>query len=142
MVSQILRDVLGSLIRLFRRSESATRMVFATPAGENHEFGIQASAMLASLAGIAPVYLGANLPAKEISEAARRTSAQVIVLGITSPSPATAAEVSAIIAAMPQATQLWLGGAGRHIEFVSTGRRPIRLEGFSDFEKECHRYAI
>jgi MerR family transcriptional regulator, light-induced transcriptional regulator len=142
MVSQILRGVLGSLIRLFRRSQSATRMVFATPTGENHEFGIQASAMLASLAGIAPVYLGANLPAEEISQAARRTSAQVIVLGITAPSPSTAAEVSAIITAMPQATELWLGGAGNHIEFFSAGRRLIRLEGFPEFEKECHRYSM
>ncbi len=142
MVSQILRDVLGSLNRLLRRSQSATRMVFATPTGEDHEFGIQASAMLASLAGIAPVYLGANLPAEEISEAARRTSARVIVLGITVPSVATAAEVTAIITAMPQTTELWLGGAGNHIEFFSAGRRPIRLEGLPEFEKECHRYLM
>ena len=144
LVTQMLRDFLGGLTRLFRpspSSRSVTKFVFATPTGESHEFGIQASAMLASMAGIEPVYLGANLPAQEIANAARRTSAQVIVLGITLSSPATAVELRMIAESMPQATELWVGGAGSSSADVSaTGRRAIALKNLPAFEAECQRY--
>ncbi len=140
MVSQMLRDVLGSLIRLFRPTRPAIRMVFATPAGESHEFGIQAAAMLASMAGIEPVYLGANLPGKEIADTARKTAAQVVVLGITLPSMAVHAEVSAIAASMPKAAALWLGGAGSQgLELSGIGRPVMRLENLPAFEAQCQR---
>ncbi len=135
LVSQMFRDVLGSLTRLFRPLRSAMKMIFATPAGESHEFGIQAAAMLASMAGIEPVYLGANLPAREIADAARRTSAQVVVLGVTLPSAATMAEVGAIAAALPKSTQLWIGGAGSAgMDFSSMERQPIVLNDLPSFE--------
>lgn len=142
MVSQIVRDVLGSLIRLFRPSGASIKMVFATPSGETHEFGIQAAAMLASMTGIEPVYLGANLPAKEISATAKQTGAQVIALGITLPSTATHTEVRAIAASMPKATALWVGGAGTEgLDLRGIGRRAIKLKDLPAFEAECQHQA-
>jgi methanogenic corrinoid protein MtbC1 len=141
MASQIIRDVLGSLICLFRPFRPSIKMVFATPAGEMHEFGIQAAAMLASMTGIEPVYLGANLPAKEIGATATKTGAQVIVLGITLPSMATQAEVRAIAASMPEATTLWIGGAGSEgLDASGFGRRAMKLKDLPAFEAECQRY--
>ncbi len=93
LVLQMLRNFLGSMMRLFRTSSAAVKMVFATPAGELHEFGILAGAMLASISGVEPVYLGANLPSREIANAADRTGARVIVLGITVPAETTSQEV-------------------------------------------------
>ena len=61
LVSQMLRTLLGSMMRLFRPPNPAMTMVLSTPAGESHEFGILAAAMLASLAGVEPVYLGSKL---------------------------------------------------------------------------------
>jgi MerR family transcriptional regulator, light-induced transcriptional regulator len=46
LVSQLLRNLLGSMVQLFRSSNPTMKMVLATPAGESHEFGILASAML------------------------------------------------------------------------------------------------
>lgn len=140
MASQIVRDVLGGLIRLFRPFRPSIKMVFATPAGEAHEFGIQAAAMLASITGIEPVYLGANLPAKEIGATATKTGAQVIVLGITLPSMATQVEVRAIAASMPETTTLWVGGAGSEgLDASGLGPRAIRLKDLPAFEAECQR---
>jgi len=139
LASQMLRDLLGSMIRLFRPSRSRVRMVFATPAGESHEFGIQAASALASMAGIEPVYLGTNLPAAEITQAAQRTAAQVIVLGITLPSESTAAEVGAVAAAMPETTELWLGGGGASIDVSASGRSAVRLDDLPAFELQCRR---
>jgi MerR family transcriptional regulator, light-induced transcriptional regulator len=49
MLSQMLRNLLGSLIRLFRPSSGAMKMVLATPADEAHEFGILGCAMSSSV---------------------------------------------------------------------------------------------
>jgi MerR family transcriptional regulator, light-induced transcriptional regulator len=140
LVSQMLRDLLGSIIRLFRPSGSKVRMVFATPAGESHEFGIQAASALASMMGIEPVYLGTNLPAAEIAQAAQRTAAQVIVLGITLPSESTAAEISSVAAAMPATTELWLGGGGSGIDVAVSGPSAVRLDSLPAFELQCRRF--
>lgn len=143
MVSQMMRDVLGGLIRLFRPSRASVKMVFATPAGETHEFGIHAAAMLASIAGIEPVFLGANLPAREIVDTAQKTTAQVILLGITLPSTSTNTEVSTIASTMPETTGLWTGGAGSEgLDLSKIGRRVIQLRNLPAFETECQRLRV
>jgi MerR family transcriptional regulator, light-induced transcriptional regulator len=140
LVSQMLRTLLGSMVRLFRPSNPATKMVFATPAGESHEFGILASAMLASMAGIEPVYLGPDLPAREIAEAAHRVSAGVIVLGIAVMTETTAEEVRKVAAAMPEGVELWIGGAGSAgLDVSNLGRNTVLLKDLLVLENECRR---
>jgi MerR family transcriptional regulator, light-induced transcriptional regulator len=140
MVSQMLRNLLGSMIQLFRPSSKAVKMVLATPAGEAHEFGILASAMLAAMAGIEPVYLGPDLPALEIAAAARRVGAQVILLGITLITATTVEEVRAVAAAMPDAGELWVGGASiANLDLSNLGRRTVLLKDFPALEDECRR---
>ena len=107
MLTQLLRNLMGSMMRMFRPSNTVAKMIFATPCGEAHEFGILASAMLASMAGIEPVYLGTDLPAVEIATAAQRVGAQVILLGITVVTPATAEEVRTLAGVMPDECELW-----------------------------------
>ena len=142
MLSQLLRNLLGSMIRLFRPSNRIAKMVFATPAGEAHEFGILASAMLASMAGIEPVYLGPDLPALEIANAAQRVDAQVILLGITVITPATAEDVRTVAVAMPEACELWVGGAGGcNLDTRNMGRKTVLVKSFSALEKECRRWS-
>jgi MerR family transcriptional regulator, light-induced transcriptional regulator len=141
LVSQLLRNLLGSMTRLFRPYNSVMKMVLATPVGEFHEFGILAAAMLASLAGMEAVYLGPNLPAREIADAAGRTSAQVIVLGITLITETTAAEVRAVAAAMPEAGELWVGGASSaDLDLTNLGRQSVLIKDLPALENECRRW--
>jgi len=141
LLSQMLRNLLGSMIRLFRPSNPAMKMVLATPAGESHEFGILASAMLASMAGIEPVYLGPDLPALEIANVAQRVSAQVILLGITVTTETTAEEVRSLAAAMPEAGELWIGGASSaDVDLSKLGRKTVLVKDFSGLENECRRW--
>ena len=141
LVSAMLRNLLGSMMRLFRTSNSATRMVLATPAGESHEFGILAAAMLASLAGVEPVYLGPNLPAREIADAVRRTSAKVVALSITFLSETTQDEVRALAAAVPEGAELWVGGAGSvDLDLSNLGRKTVWIEDLPALENECRRW--
>ena len=141
LVSHLLRNLLGSMTRLFRPSGARFKMVLATPAGEQHEFGILASGMLISIAGIEPIYLGPDLPAGEIAEAARRTSAKAVVLGITVIAENTAKEVRAIATAMPRASEIWIGGAsGAHLDLAKLGKKAVLLKDLPSFEIECRRW--
>ncbi len=141
LVSQMLRTLLGSMMRLFRQPNPAMTMVLSTPAGEPHEFGILAAAMLASLAGVEPVYLGPNLPAREIADAARKTSARVVAVSVTSPSETTQPELNALAAAMPEDAELWVGGAASTgMDLSNPGRKTRLIEDLPAFERECRRW--
>ena len=141
LVSEMLRTLLGSMMRLFRPSNPAMKMVLAAPAGESHEFGILAAAMLASLAGVEPIYLGANLPAREIADAVRRTSAEVVALSITFPSETTQEELNALAASMPEDSELWVGGAGStDLDLSNLGRKTVWIKDLPSLENECRRW--
>ena len=141
LVSEALRNLLGGMMRLYRPSDAAMKMVLATPAGEAHEFGILASAMLASMAGIEPVYLGPDLPAAEIAETAQRVSARVVLLGITLIGETTREEISAVASAMPETVELWVGGAsGANLDLASLGRKTVLIEDLPALENECRRW--
>lgn len=138
LVSQLLRNLLGGMVQLFRPSNTKMKMVLATPAGESHEFGILASAMLASMAGIEAISLGTDLPAREIGEAAQRLSATVVLLAVTVVNKNTTKELRAIAVAIPESSELWIGGAGiAALDPSKLGRETVFLKDLPAFEGEC-----
>jgi DNA-binding transcriptional MerR regulator/methylmalonyl-CoA mutase cobalamin-binding subunit len=142
LISQMMRNLLGSMMRLFRSSNAAPKMVLATPGGEMHEFGILAAAMLASMAGIQPVYLGPTVPPGEIAEAAKRTYSKVVVLGLTIPTPTTGEELRSIAANLPEDAELWVGGGCiTTLDISPTDRKILVLEDLPAFEIACRRWS-
>ena len=83
MLSAVLRTVVAGVARLEPAPDAASRLVFATPEGEQHEFGILVAAMLASGSRLGVVYLGASLPPGEIAAAVARTDPAAVVMGLT-----------------------------------------------------------
>jgi DNA-binding transcriptional MerR regulator/methylmalonyl-CoA mutase cobalamin-binding subunit len=81
LLSASLRSVLGHTARR-STGASGTRLLFATPSGERHEFGILGAAILAAGAGCSVVYLGSDLPATDIIDAAIRSRAHAVVVGL------------------------------------------------------------
>lgn len=123
LVSTLVRNVLGSLARAAgaRRSTGGAKarpMLFATPSGERHEFGVAIAAALAAMKGVPAILLGADVPCDEIVIGARRFRPGAVVIG-TLRSPAVAA-VSAYLAALdrdlPRAVELWVGGSQVAVE--------------------------
>lgn len=112
MASSLLRNLLGALVPLYRRSSPPAKLLLATPSGEHHEFGILLAAMLTAGGGLGIVYLGTNLPAEEIVRAAHKTAPQAVVLGVVGTSGVKAAsqEVQAVADKLPAQIELWLGG--------------------------------
>lgn len=63
----------------------APTLLIATPAGQLHELGAALIATTAAMDGWRVVYLGANLPADEIANAARRVQARAVALSVIFP---------------------------------------------------------
>jgi PAS domain S-box-containing protein len=142
MTSALLRSLMGSMVRLHSPSTQPVRILFATPSGELHEFGVLAAAMLAGARGFEPLYLGPNLPAAEIVAAAERILPRAVLLGITLGDPAsvTLADLNLIASALPECTELWLGGRGveKVLATVEPGR-VLALGNFEDLESQLTR---
>ena len=134
MVSALLRNLLGGLVRLYHPRDPRVRIIFATPASELHEFGILCGAMLAVSVGVDAIYLGPNLPTPEIVSIANRLKPQAVVLGVVA--PGYIADLDAAIqfigAQIPAETELWIGGRYNRPE----GPNPIydRMKFLEDFQ--------
>jgi methanogenic corrinoid protein MtbC1 len=141
LMSSTMRNILGSFLRLYARPDVWTRLLFATPAGERHEIGTLGAAMLAASCGLGVVYLGPDLPAREIVESVRPASAQVLVLGLTVTSAAKAREreLRTIVRDLPKGVELWAGGPGavRHTALISP--RGLVLRDYSAYQQELAR---
>lgn len=112
LLSASLRNLLGGMTRQAQNIRGTERLLFATPSGDRHEFGILAAAMLAAAAGLGVVYLGADLPGAQIVDAAVRGRVQVVVLGhvyhdIRAQSDR---ELRQVAEHLPAAVELWVGG--------------------------------
>ena len=141
LLSAIVRNVLGSLLRLYSRSDAPGRLLFATPRGERHELGTLGAAVLAASGGLGIVYLGADLPGDEIVDSAVTATADVVVLGVTMAEDreGMSRELARIATRLPADVELWVGGraAGR---FAATVRpRGMVFESHAALEEELER---
>lgn len=142
MTSSILRNLLGGLVRLNISSTPVHRILFATPSGEMHEFGILAAAMMAVADGFEALYLGSSLPAFEIVATAERTLPRAVVVGIkaSEPTQATMEELRLLAAKLPKTAELWIGGSNVKRSLCSIGgARTFVLEDFSELEEHLAR---
>jgi DNA-binding transcriptional MerR regulator/methylmalonyl-CoA mutase cobalamin-binding subunit len=142
LASALVRNLLGGLIRLYSPEQPQVRLMFTTPAGEEHEFGILAAAMLAAGGGLGVIYLGPNLPANEIVVAARRAEPDVLVLGIAGSDamPKLLAEVREVANKLPTRVELWLGGQEAARAQAEAGGRPaVLLLNFAALELQLRR---
>lgn len=142
MLSACVRNLLGGLVRLQKGGPGAHRMLFTTPPGELHEFGILAASLLAVGHEFEVTYLGPNLPAREVLQAAAKSGPRVVVLGImkTNAMPAVLGEVRQLAAELPSTTELWLGGSGAST--VSNGLTRdglLVLQDLTHFERHLAR---
>jgi DNA-binding transcriptional MerR regulator/methylmalonyl-CoA mutase cobalamin-binding subunit len=142
MISSILRSLLGSMVRLYARGSAAATLLFATPSGELHEFGILSAAMLAAGGGLGVVYLGPSLPAQEIINAAQRASAQVVVLGLkgAAASKESLQELKRVARDLPGHIDLWVGGAvSEDVAARVKMTRAAYLQDFAALEQRLSR---
>lgn len=113
LASVVLRRLLDRVIESAGSPLASANLVVATPSGQIHEFGALLVAATAAVEGWRVTYLGADLPAEEIVEAAIRTHAQTVGLSVVFPSGGTALadELRRLKAMLPPSVALLVGGA-------------------------------
>jgi DNA-binding transcriptional MerR regulator/methylmalonyl-CoA mutase cobalamin-binding subunit len=141
LLSASVRNVLGSLLRLHAKSGVPDRLLFATPAGERHEFGTLGAALLAASGGLGAIYLGPDMPADDIVAVTTVVKLDVVVLGLTELGDAKRieAEISQIAARLDPRIELWLGGRGAERVSRNLNGRALVLSTFEALEAQLVR---
>lgn len=138
LVSGIIRGILGGILRAMPRP-GASRVVFATPAGERHELGLLCGAVLAATAGYSVLFLGPDLPATEIAHAVRKSEAKALVLSGTAPSVDYADLRS--FAKLPDDVDIWVGGARSADLRAAVGPRARNVDTLEELRGLLDRHA-
>jgi DNA-binding transcriptional MerR regulator/methylmalonyl-CoA mutase cobalamin-binding subunit len=139
--SNLVRSLIGSLMRSRPPSGDYT-MLFATPPGEAHEFGILFAACLAAVRGIRACVLGANVPANELLRAANKLRADGIVIGfVDNGNPTDVLDyLLQIRRETLQQTEIFIGGdAAFQLRAESIPARVERLASLSQFATRIGR---
>jgi DNA-binding transcriptional MerR regulator len=132
-VTALVRTELGQLVSAGSRN-AGSPFVCTTPAGEPHELGVLLVAVLVAVHGFRPLYLGPNLPANQIVEAARRSDARAVALSVVTLEPTDAAsEISKVNAELDPKIQLLLGGRGS-TSMPNLPKRVIRFDNLWAFD--------
>jgi methanogenic corrinoid protein MtbC1 len=124
--SALLRTRLGALLSAQPVSKAAP-VLCTTPAGEQHELGALLVAVLIAMHGRRAVFLGANLPATQIAEAARLSKATAVALSLVNlPADEAQLELTRIRKAVPPNIDVVLGGQGSSaLQRVPSGVRVL-----------------
>lgn len=141
VATNLIRNLLSSLFRLYPPDVAAETIVLATPAGERHEFGILLGALIAATRGWRVVYLGTDLPASEIARTVRLTKARVLALSLVNDYSAwTDNELRALSEQVSSHTRVWLGG-GAALKYRNLAERAdwILVRDLDDLDDRLNR---
>lgn len=140
LATSVLHDLLVDVMRSVAKRPGAARMLVATPAGERHVIGAAIIGALAAADGWNVVYLGADLPAADIVEAARTSGASIVALSIVYAEERgrLTEEVDRIREGLSRDIRVIVGGAGAQI--LATSLRAIGVEVVSRLERPATTY--
>jgi DNA-binding transcriptional MerR regulator/methylmalonyl-CoA mutase cobalamin-binding subunit len=136
LTSAVVREVLGWIRESSETIGKAPTLVVGTPAQQLHEGGALLAAAAAAAEGWRVIYLGVNLPGRDIAAAARGTGARAVALSIIHPTgdPQLGAQLEAIRTDLPSGTALLVGGAAAESYRAAIDAAGGRvLSGLADF---------
>jgi len=117
LVTTVVRRVLDRVIESASTPGATPNLLVTTPAGQAHELGAMLVAAAAAAEGWSVTYLGANLPAEDIAEAAAAIRAHAVGLSLVYPlndrvnDRAVAHELRRLRLLLPKTVILMAGGA-------------------------------
>jgi DNA-binding transcriptional MerR regulator/methylmalonyl-CoA mutase cobalamin-binding subunit len=104
-------------------------IAISTPTGELHEFGIMIGALLCAYYNINVFYLGPNMPADSLAEAAKQIGAKIVILGVSqvyhTEQHSLDDYLGELIAEVPEDMKIWVGGVSKLSTFLDQGRLEI-----------------
>jgi MerR family transcriptional regulator, light-induced transcriptional regulator len=142
LLSACVRNLLGGLVRLQQQSYRSGKLLLAAPAGELHEFGILAAAMLGVAHDFDVVYLGPNLPAHDILLAAGQSAPRAVVLGVLAynATDAVRTDMREVAGKLAPPVELWVGGSGARAVAGDIAREGTHvLDTLVEYERHLER---
>ncbi len=117
LATAVVQRVVSETSPLLTNSGGNPTIVIATLEGERHAIGALMAAATAASEGWRVIFLGADLPASEISETAVRTNARAVGISVvvTDRKAGAIAELKTLERALPAEVALVVGGAGSRI---------------------------
>ena len=114
LATAIIERTITAALQTITAPSGAPGLVVATPAGERHEMGALLVAASATAEGWRVTYLGADLPAGDIVDAALRTGARVVALSVVHgiDGERTLQEIRHVRRELPASIPLLIGGRG------------------------------
>ena len=114
LVSSLLHDIVAESMRSFTNQNGTDRLLVTTPAGERHAIGAVLVGAAAAVEGWNVLYLGADLPANEIADAAVAAKVRLVAVSIVyvERREAMIEEMRALRSRLPSSIGLIAGGSG------------------------------
>ena len=130
LVSSLLHDIVAESMRSFTNQNDAPRLLVTTPAGERHAIGAALVGAAAAVEGWNVLYLGADLPATEIADAAVSASVRLVAVSIVyvEHRNAVIAEMRALRSRLPSTIALIAGGSGARAIAADLAAIGVRVE--------------
>ena len=130
LVSSVLHDIIVGTMRAFPQQSGAPKVLVATPAGDRHSIGAALVGAASALEGWNVLYLGADLPAADIADAARTAGVRIVALSIvyTEDRARVLGEVRALRSRLPADMVLIAGGAGATSLATELAAMDVRVE--------------
>lgn len=114
LTTATVRRVLAWIIDQHEPAPDAPTILVTTPTGQWHELGAKLVAATAATIGWNVVYLGSNLPASVIVQAAKRRKVRAVALSIVYPEddPQVDGELRSLREQLPEDVAIVVGGSG------------------------------
>lgn len=140
LAESAIRFVLGSMLHQYAGGGGA-RVLFASLDDGRHEFGILGAAVVAAGGGLDVVYLGAGIAADDLVSAARRSEADVLVVGVndTVIRDRAVRELSSVVRGLSPDVEIWVHGAAGESIASQVGARVQNLETFGELAAHLTR---
>lgn len=127
------RAVLSTLLRTAAVHENAPRIVVATPPTHRHEVGALVASVLAAEQGVRAIYLGSDVPWKQLGAARKAARAELIVLSVPFVRPAPGQrEEQKQLQLLSREHEVWIGAPSEYTLNESKNLRA--LHSFEAFD--------
>lgn len=113
LASSVIRSLLGPLLR--RRGVVPTpALLFTTLPGDLHEIAVLVAAVISVDLGANAIFLGPNMPPKEVAIAVEKAGAAAVVVGVSCFNGAATREsgLRELRKVVPSEVAIWVGGSG------------------------------
>ena len=141
LASGVLRSILMTLVDAENENRGSPKIVFATPSGEPHDLGTLAASIVANRAGTDLVFLGADVPAKDLVDCVVRSNASALVLGVvTLPKESAERILREVRKELPEKIGVLIGGAG--IQGLAPIKGIDRIDNLGQLEAQLTNLAL